>query len=496
MKDPACVPTFHFDFSDGLNSLGTYTRTTPHFDGGLPKRFGFSLDDATLFTPIGIRLVPVFADLIDVCSAVSIANRRSPRNVCNDTSGPRLLPKRRIRITIGVRCRSLWQRPEIREDLELFLADLSHDDWEITFVSRTSTPRRSEAQEHLFGRRIPESPIVALHSGGMDSFLGLVGAINRAEADAVLAVSVISHPRVRTLTHAVVDSIQSVSGHQVPVLIGLQSGLHHVALSKSFADRESSQRTRILPCLAVGVAVAAMTGSDELQVTENGIGAFNLRYTPGHNGAMMNRAMHPQTLHRFARIASEVIGRSICIVNDGLFQTKGQLLTERMGDQFKDALQKTASCERIPWSLADEPCGTCSSCLLRRMSLRAAGLRSIDDDVARRMQVNVLSDTFDLDHDNAVPLLAFAAQADDLRRALDHVRPDQELRKRFPELARNDGLAESFGLSSQELRRTVVKLYRQHLREWDKFAASVPSFRQTTSQLPLPLDIEQVPVAG
>lgn len=495
MPDSNRLPAYHFDFSDGINNRGMYTRTSSHRDDGHPRRLGFFLNDASFISTLGVPLDPLCADILDVFAATAIADRRSPRNAVNNASGSRAIPRRRISLEIGVRCRDLWQRSEIKAGLETLLADLTRDNWDLTFVSRTSTPRVSEVQQFMFARRFSERSIVALHSGGMDSFLGLVGAIDEAKADAILAVSVISHPRVEKLTRAVLASIETALEHQGPDVIGVQFGLHHSTLSGSFAERESSQRTRILPCLAAGVVVAITTGTDRLNVTENGIGAFNLRYTPGQSGAMMNRAMHPRTLWSFANLISELLGRTFTLANDGLFLTKAQLLNRRMSNRFVEALKQTASCERIPWISAHEPCGVCSSCLLRRLSLHGAGLHFIDDIDGDR-GVDVLSNAFGLDGKNAIPLLAFAAQADDLRRAMSHVRPSQELRNRFPELAPVDYLADSLGLSLDELQRTVATLYRRHLNEWDSFAVAIPSFRETMSQMPLPLFPERISVAG
>lgn len=488
--DPAVIATYHFDFGEGLNRRGTYVRTAPHIDGGCPHRFGFVLDDVGIVLPLGTILSPELADLVDICSAIRVADGRAPRGVCGET----LLPRRKMHAVIGIRRVSLWSQPAVRDAFEELLAWLAHDDWTFEFVPRPSGPSASGRQMPLLSGTIPHRPIVALHSGGMDSCLGLIEALICGEAEAVVAVSLVTHPRIGRPVRFVLDKLQAARNSGEPKLFGLELGLHHASVNSTFADRESSQRTRILPCLAAGLGVAAMTGSDELRITENGVGAINLRYIPGQLGGAMNRAMHPRTLHTFASIASLIAGRPFRIVNDGFFRTKAQLLSERVESRFIEAIRTTVSCERLPWYPAGHSCGTCASCLLRRVTLRAAELLGIDDVVHQQVDVDLLTTTIDLRQDKAVPLLAFEAQAAELHLALKQAQPYRALRARFPELIDLEMEATALGLDSRMLQAAVVQLYRRHVREWDHFAALVPALGRASVQLPLPL--VRVPVAA
>lgn len=492
---PLPIPAYDFDFSTGVNWHGVYYRTAPHLNDGQPRQFRYAFSDDHLVLPLGKTLSQELADLIDVFAVVRIADARAPR-VIPSYPPSSVEGSRRLGTVVGLRDPTRWNTPEIKDELEALLSWLTGDEWLFDFVPRTAAPRRSEAQLSLLAPQLTSSSVVRLHSGGLDSWLGLAASLRNAEADAVLAVSVISHPRIARLTSDVLAKTRSASAMSAPMLIGLHLGLHHLQSVGQFSERESSQRTRILACLAAGLSVATLVGSDELRVMENGVGAINLRNIPAQIGAMMNRATHPRTLHWVARIASTILDRPIRIVNDGLLRTKAELLSECDSAQFLEAITATASCERLPWYPAQRACGTCPSCILRRLAIRAAMIDELDDARHRELDLDLLSQRIDLASANAVPLLAMAEQAETLRRTLADGRPYEALRAQFSELIHLALEADALNVEPTDLEARVVRLYRRHLRDWDAFASAIPALSPAPSQLPLPLTPSQMAAAS
>jgi len=87
---------------------------------------------------------------------------------------------------------------------------------------------------------------------------------------------------------------------------------------------ESSQRSRGLLFLAVGIATAWTLGQDRLVVFENGIGAINLPYLRSQFGSQTTRSMHPRTLSLAAQLAQTVSRQPFRIDMPALALTKAQ----------------------------------------------------------------------------------------------------------------------------------------------------------------------------
>ena len=72
---------------------------------------------------------------------------------------------------------------------------------------------------------------------------------------------------------------------------------------------ETSQRSRGLLFLAVGIATAWTLRQDRLRVFENGIGAINLPYPRSQFGSQATKSMHPQTLNSWQKLAAAISSR-------------------------------------------------------------------------------------------------------------------------------------------------------------------------------------------
>lgn len=133
-------------------------------------------------------------------------------------------------------------------------------------------------------------------------------------------------------------------------------------------------------------------------------------------------------------------------------------------------MQHTVSCDSFPLRLHDRPsqCGYCTSCVLRRRSLLAAGLDNFDpgesyacDLIARRDNVETK---------RLFGLGEMQGQVYKLSRCLDSEDPWRSLTLMFPELYRAHAeTVKGENIESAEARASIVQLYRTYVQEWEPF---------------------------
>jgi hypothetical protein len=74
----ASVPSYRFAFAGGLTQRGILERASPTIDEGRTRRFRYLLDDRPLAYPLGRPMPPEAADLIDVGTAIYLADPDAP----------------------------------------------------------------------------------------------------------------------------------------------------------------------------------------------------------------------------------------------------------------------------------------------------------------------------------------------------------------------------------------------------------------------------------
>ena len=405
-----------------------------------PVELGYQalLDGKAVVHRLARELPPAAADLIEIATTVFAVDQMvtRPRRQQLDSGASWA---RKLRLEIPVRLPDVWNaRAGCLSDL---LAWLTDDSWELAFSQRSGRPGSLDADRGFLFATIPHGAVPVLFSGGLDSSAGL--AVWLAKADTV-AVSVDTNNWMQHVQQGVLRELNAVSAHRcVPLR-------YRISRRRQRHAAESSQRSRGLLFLAVGIATAWTLGQDRLQVFENGIGAINLPYTLSQFGSQAARAVHPKTLRMAQELASAIGDRPFHIDAPGMTLTKAQLI--QMAPAAADgALADSVSCDtgfsaRVP---EHTPCGACTSCLLRRQALHAAGKPHLDARAGYR--ASSLEDSF--------ALQAMLWQVSRLRACLDREDPWPALVLQFPEL-----------LDATPLTPTeVTDLYRSYVREWDEF---------------------------
>lgn len=245
---------------------------------------------------------------------------------------------------------------------------------------------------------------------------------------------------------------------------------------RDYPDSEPTQRSRSFVFLALAVVVAAQAGADSVAVCENGIGALALPYNRTQLGTYTTRAVHPLSLLRMSRLVGAVVGRPFRIHNPYLFRTKGEMCAQLAARGCADLAPHSVSCDTF--AAHRDPrgpqCGLCTSCLLRRQSLHAAGLADIDARSGYRYDVTNPHER--LSDKQLYPLRAMRDQVEQVRACLRGPSAWRQLTALFPELEGvRHAVAVSEGLDSATVAEELLRLYRTYVDEWAAFPAVASS---------------------
>jgi hypothetical protein len=249
----------------------------------------------------------------------------------------------------------------------------------------------------------------------------------------------------------------------VPIWYGLKE--------KKIRDNtlERSQRSRAFMHITLGAITSLHAGTNELYMYENGFGALNLPFDATQIGVETSRAANPVFLQTMENFVEMVSGKPFKIVNPFFFLTKAQALRKAQVGKFGVSLAETFSCDRFPdWREGRPQCGTCASCILRRLSLEAAGLAACD--LGSSYARDVKSNSFVPDNPTATILSHYEEQAARLDKALNCEYPWQALASDFPELYEIEIALESGGESEGKVRKALLKLLRSQVSEWKAFS--------------------------
>ena len=401
--------------------------------------------------------------------SVYAADRMSPRDFKGTATG-----QRSIRVQAGVRNPGLWNSAEMTEQLQNLLYWLSEDEWSIQFIKRRSVPSLAESERCLF-RFPPEQPvIVSLFSGGLDSLAGFAYHSRPASGGSYALVSGYTQDRLAFQQRRQVRRIRSAWREN---LTSTSPEIYHVAvpfgISKPEGCREEKgQRTRALVFLAIGILTALLADTDTLHVYENGIGALNLPLNETQLGVDNYRGVHPRSLMMAEDVLALALGQTVHIKNPCLFQTKAEMCAALSAAGLAGAMRDTVSCDGFPQRAAQAQCGCCTSCILRRQCLHAAGLGEYD--LASVYRHDLLSARATLKYRQIYGLEASKYQVHKFANCLASVSPWRSLAASFPNLAITQAaLVASQGFGADETAANFIRLFQTYVEEWESLPANL-----------------------
>jgi 7-cyano-7-deazaguanine synthase in queuosine biosynthesis len=409
----------------------------------------YSLNDSHLAAVMTDLMSARLADLIDIALAVYVADRRTSR-----PQGRALATgatwARRFDVTLGVREPAFWSDHANQARLAELLTWLTDDEWSLHFLPIAARQFSSELNAHLTLDFSERASHVALFSGGLDSLAGAAWSL--LSGDAPLLVSIETNSRMASVQRELSRRLRSNN-----------PGLCHLPIALQLHDRddsEPSQRGRAFLFLVLAGAVAIGSGLGRVSVYENGVGAISLPFVPVQEGAHTTRAMHPRTLRATAELVSIVADRNIEIRNPSIWSTKGQLCS-RVPREIWPLMSLSESCDNVFAYRGNEMprCGMCTSCLLRRQALWAAGLSAVDRQ--QSVRIDLTDPGRSEDRGVTSQLRAMLDQAARLDSALRQDDPWSALSFNYPELL-------AFATDESD-RKEIVNLYATYVDEWRKF---------------------------
>ncbi|MET4029521.1 MULTISPECIES: 7-cyano-7-deazaguanine synthase [unclassified Bradyrhizobium] len=384
---------------------------------------------------------PLHYDMLVLCAAIEFADRRWKRP---------LGWRRTFDVAIPVIDLKAWQKPEVLKALHGVLNHLTGDAWRLTFVqAKNLSPIGTRQMPLDFGKA---KTFAVAYSDGLDS--RAVSALSGSEAEA-LCIRVAGNRQRRKNG----DSYFT----QIPFKV------------KGYRGNESSFRSRGFQFAAVTAIAAQLSKVTRVIVPESGQGALGPVLLPLHN-IYADYRNHPTFFRKMERFIKAVLGYRVRFEQPRLWSTKGQTLRAflDMIGKSEQHLTSTHSCwqtRRVVNVGGRKQCGLCAACLLRRLSLHAAG-------------VNEAPDTYivsDLAASNAADALSVIPQKADRDimveygsvgvRHLQHLAdmsglPDENIRVHASQISA--AIAENYEDTLKKLRTMLVT----HAEEWRAFLSA------------------------
>lgn len=315
-------------------------------NNGLSKVLGedIAFDAAVLNALAEDGCKPVHYDLLVLCAAIELADRHWERSQ---------KWSRNLHLTIPVIELAIWQSREVMTALERVLRYLTCDDWQITFVQATN---RNPCDWQLkLGFPDVKSFAIA-YSEGLDS--RAVSALSGTWSEALCIRLANNHNKTKEG-----DSFFS----QIPFTVNNKDG------------REGSFRTRGFQFAAITAIAANIRNVKRIVVPESGQGALSPAMRPLHR-LYADYRNYPTFFRKMEHFLERLLRYKVEFEQPRLWSTKGQTLKEflKLPDKAHAHLINTRSCWQTRHVVnvggTQKQCGLCAACLLRRMSMHAAGI--------------------------------------------------------------------------------------------------------------------------
>ena len=313
------------------------------------------------------NLPDLLIDLLEIAAYVYCADQRLDRGT-DKLSNFGENWRRSLTFSIPVRQLQVWQDSEVRDALIETLGFLSDDTYLFNFWQATAPVQAKELYFHDLIDPEDEHDGVALFSGGVDSFAGVVTDLV-ANGRSLTLVGHFSSTKVRNVQDHLIAELKR-RGHEkrlsfIPVSVS----------NENVTAREYTQRTRSFLFACLGLVVARMAGKDTFSFYENGVVSINLPLAGDVIGGRATRTTHPKVLRGLEELFSLLLSREIRIQTPLQWMTKKEVTQLIEAGGMVDLLSKTASCTRPrTWNRKQKHCGLCSQCIDRRFGILAAGL--------------------------------------------------------------------------------------------------------------------------
>jgi len=382
-------------------------------------------------------------DLLTVCAAVEFADRRWSRGNAQWA--------RQIHVTIPVIELSAWQDSSVRNTLLDTLRHLTGDEWRFTFVRYEGAATTKPRQGPLFPNQRKEFTIA--YSEGLDS-LSVSGLYNKNDIAVCVRVGKYKQ-RLRT---------DEQPFDRLPFDVKVKP------------NAENSARSRGFKFAAITAIAAQLSNVSRIIVPESGQGALGPVLLPLRN-IYPDYRNHPTFFRKIECFIKALLGTDLSYDQPRLWHTKGETIAAFLGMPGIKAGQiiNTRSCWQQRFNVRVEgklrQCGVCAACLLRRMSLHAAGVEEPHENYAvANLQAARFRDALPKER----TFMATGTLYDYGYMGARHLQQLADLSD-LPTASLKPHafqLAEALGASLDDVQRQLEHLLARHSGEWAKFEAS------------------------
>ncbi len=334
-------------------------RTVIHFVSG-ERRFDYGLG-ALLerIAHLGLQPPEAAFDLALLAALVFCADTRISR-VSEAQDGW----TREIDLYLPVADVGLWEANSA--DIQAMLRFLTGDEWRVFFRSRPRGYR--EIVIPVIQPELPRFTCASLFSGGLDSYIGAIDLIEKAEVPLLVSHHMDGAKQPQKLAH---------------LRLGEEYGADAFAVSQNYVcfkteivrgvKGDPNQRARSFLFFGLGTVAAAGLDQATLFVPENGLISLNVPLDPLRLGALSTRTTHPYFMARYNALLAG-LGLGVTLTNPYRHRTKGQMAaTCQNAELLRRTAANTMSCSsptKGRWTRhAPGHCGFCVPCLIRRASL-------------------------------------------------------------------------------------------------------------------------------
>ncbi|SCA56745.1 conserved hypothetical protein [Candidatus Terasakiella magnetica] len=364
---------------------------------------------------------------------------------------------RKFNISLPVNNPELWQSPEVSDALCQALRILTGDTWNINFRQRIFAPEWP-FQSKLDLKKNPQA--ILAYSDGMDSLS--VAGLTEAELGDKLV-------RVR------LGSAKKEEKKQKKPFISVPYSVSYSTQKKDYSGRSRGLKFSILTS-----AAAYLSNSSLIILPESGQGALGPALVPVAH-AYIDYRNHPYFLSYMRKFLSALFQHKFSFQIPRIWNTKGETLFQYIqvsGDNEK--WRETTSCWRRNSQTSFDnkkirQCGICAACLLRRMSVHAAGQL---EDQEEYLWNNLNAQEFELGSAKPTEKMHdFKAHQKYAVAAMSHLRDMAELLNNNDELINlkmhASKLARSLEMDKAEVMKNQTQLLEKHTAEWNSFLGSL-----------------------
>ena len=317
------------------------------------------IDPAALSSFCFRDLTPRVDDLVLIAASVAFADRTVHRHIAQRWA-------RDLSLSVPVLEPDFWKQGAVSQALSELLEFLTGDLWTLEFRHRRRMT--SVTVQPPLELKLSAPPVVMPFSDGLDSLAG-ARLVSADEPDATLLLVTAGRrhdvDKVWRQRHLNAQRYRLVLPFRFP------------SNDSGHKFREDSFRSRAFMYGVMSGIAAHLSGGGRVIFAESGQGSLGPWLTPVGNEALDVR-MHPIYTQRLAAVLELILGTPLTYEHPNLWNTKGETLTTLSDRGLADDWFETRSCPRDARHMSRGgvlvQCGVCAGCLLRRQSLRAAGL--------------------------------------------------------------------------------------------------------------------------